>query len=160
NAERTVTVIPPLLFFYHHAVQSDRTWLWCMLLYHSSERDRSTTAVFPLFYAKRTGPRRSHILFPVYWHFADDDAHRDWMLAGPFYSSTSGTRRTRGLLPIAWMTRDSGNGDAANAILPLFYEGHGRDHKSFYTLLAGYHRSGPARFWYALPFCVRHTDEV
>ena len=37
-------------------------------------------------------------------------------------------------------------------------EAHGRDHFSFYTLLGGYHRSGPARFWYAGP--IVHTDSV
>ena len=160
NAERTVTVIPPLLFFYHHGIKSDRTRLWCALLYHASDPERRTTALFPILWSRRDGPRRADIVFPLFWHFADAEAHRDWMLAGPFYSSTAGTRRTRGFLPIAWMTRDSGNGDAANALLPLFYEGHGRDHRSFYTLIAGYHRSGPARFWYALPFCIRHTDEA
>jgi hypothetical protein len=160
NPERTLAVVPPALLIYHHDAASDHTWLWAALLFHSSSKDRRTTAFFPVLYSKREGPRRTDIFFPIYWRFADEDAHRDWILAGPLYSSTAGSRRTRGFLPIAWYTRDPGAGFESNAILPLFYQSSGKDHSSFYTLLAGYRRSGPSHFWYAFPLIFRHKDEV
>jgi hypothetical protein len=160
NPDRTLTIIPPLLLFYHRDHKAESTWLWAALLYHTSDKNGSTTSLFPVLWSKTRGPRSYDVLFPIFWHFTDTEARTDWLLAGPYYSSTKGERRTRGILPIAWMTRDAGNGDRANAILPLFYESRGKDHRSFLTLLAGYRRSGPSRFWYALPFVFRSNNEA
>jgi hypothetical protein len=158
NATRTMTAIPPLLLYHWRATNGSYEWFSCALFFHSRSADRSTTGLFPLWWSASSKDRRHDVVFPLYWHFADRAAATDWTLAGPFYASSTGARRTRGLLPVAWFTRDAGNGDAAQAVVPLFYEAHGRDHFSFYTLLGGYHRSAPARFWYAGP--VVHTDSV
>jgi hypothetical protein len=160
NAERTLTVMPLLLFTYRHETAGDHSWLWFTLFYRSSDPQRSRTMLFPILYAKRDGPRRSDVLFPIFWHFADDEARTNWWLAALLFSSTKGTRSTRGLAPLAWYTRDAATGETANALLPLFYQSSGKDRASFYTLLGGYRREGPSRFWYVTPFVFRHRDEA
>ncbi len=159
NSKRTMTIIPPLLLYHRHDADDSHEWFSCALFFHSRDPDGSSTGLFPLYWSTTNKERRHDILFPLFWHFADRAAHTSWTLAGPFYGSTSGTRRTLGLLPIVWHTRDDGNGDGANALLPLFYQASGHDHVSFYTLLGGYHRDGPAHFWYATPLVV-HADSV
>jgi hypothetical protein len=158
NAERTLTAVPPLLLYHWRASSGAYEWFSCALFFHSRGPDGGSTGFFPLYWSTTHGDRRHDIFFPIFWHFADRRAGSDWTLLGPFYSSTSGSRQTRGLLPVAWYTRDRGNGDASQAVVPFFYEGSGGDHFSFYTLLGGYHRRGPAHFWYAGLFL--HTDGV
>jgi hypothetical protein len=159
NAKRTLTAILPLLFYDWRASDGSSAWLSCGPFFHSRTPTGNTTGLFPIFWSTTHEGRTQSILFPIFWHFADQKAGTSWTLAGPFYGSTSGTRQTRGLLPIAWFTHDRGNGDAALALLPLFYAASGHDHGSFYTLLGGYHHNGPAHFWYATPLVV-HADSV
>jgi hypothetical protein len=156
DADRTMTAVLPLLLYQRSSNDGTRDWFSCALFFHDRDPEGTVNALFPLYWSDVKKDRRTDILFPIFWHFADKTLDSETTLAGPFYWSHHQTDRTRGLLPIAWYSRDDGNGDASQALLPLFYEGHGRDHLSFYTLLAGYHRRGPSRFWYAGP--VLHTD--
>jgi hypothetical protein len=158
NPHRTMTAVVPLLYYHWRATNESSEWLSCGPFFHSRTVDGSSTGFFPIFWSTTTKDRRHDIFFPLFWHFANKTAGTSWTLLGPFFGSTTGNRRTRGLLPIAWYTRDSGNGDAAQAVVPIFYQASGRDHFSFYTLLGGYHRDGPAHFWYAGP--IVHTDGV
>ncbi len=160
DPERSLAVIPPLLFVYRHETATDATSLWCSLLYHSSGPNRRTTVLFPIFWSRRDDTRHSDILFPIFWHFGDTSVHQDWMLAGPYFSSTNGARRTRGILPIAWYTRDPERGESSQAVLPLFYHSQGKDQGAFLTVLAGARHSGPSRFWYVFPFVFRHRNQA
>jgi hypothetical protein len=159
NAQRTMTVVPPLLLYHRRDADGSHSWFSCALFFHSRTPEGSSTGFFPLYWSTVDKDRRHDIFFPLLWHFANRTAQTDWTLLGPLFSSSSPTRRTLGLLPVAWYTRDRGNGDAAQAVMPLFYQSSGQDHFSFYTLLAGYHRNGPGHFWYATPLVI-HADSV
>ena len=98
-----------------------------------------------------TSSAAARVLFPLYWHFANQEDHSDFNLAGPLYWSSRGTSRTRGLLPIAWHSNDSATGATSNAVLPFFYEAHGGQRFRFFTLIAGYSRSQTSRTWYVGP---------
>jgi hypothetical protein len=157
SAARTVTVIPPLLFYNRHQTDGsgDRT-LALLVYYHHRDPDGRTTALFPLYWSTDDRERGRDILFPIYWHFVDKTRPSDWTLAGPFYWSHSGTRSTHGLLPLAWISRDPAASDHAVALMPLFYQRGARDLFSLYTLPAGYHRNGAFSFWYVGP--LLHTN--
>jgi hypothetical protein len=150
NPERGLTVIPPFLYVHKWDPKGERDWLWCALFYRSRDKESTTTVGFPIYWSRHRGPRHQRFLFPVYWHVANDDERSSWTLAGPFVSSTRGTSRTMGILPLAWFTRDPATGYATNALMPLFYQSHGREHSTFLTLVGGYRRKGLSRLWYAL----------
>ncbi len=157
NQQRSLTVVPPLLLFHSAANDGSRARTSCLVLYyHHHEGQDRTTALFPLFWSTANRDRDRDVLFPLYWHFADRVTDSSWTLAGPLFWSRAGTRHTRGLLPLAWFTSDPAAGDRSQAVMPLFYHRSGRDLFSLYTVAAGYHRNGPASFWYAGP--VVHTD--
>jgi hypothetical protein len=160
NTERTSTVIPLLLFWQKHDFKNDSDWVSCLLFYHSRERDGSTTALFPIYWARERGGHRQRFVFPIYWHVADDAAQSSWTAVGPVFSATSGSRVTRGILPLAWYTRDPAGQYSSNALLPLFYQSQGKDSSAFMTLLAGYRRRGPSLFSYVIPLWFQHRDDA
>ncbi len=156
NRQRSMTVVPPLLLFQRSTADGTRDWFSCLLFFHDRDPEGTVNALFPIYWSDVKKDRRSDVVFPIFWHFADTAADSASTLLGPLYWSHHQSERTRGLLPVAWYSRNDGNGDASQALVPLFYEGHGKDHFSLYTLLAGYHRRGPSSFWYAGP--ILHTD--
>ncbi len=156
NSQRTWTVVPPLLLFHRSAADGRRDWFSCLLFFHDRDPAGTVNALFPFYWSDVKQDRRSDVVFPIFWHFANSTADSASTVLVPFYWAHHGPERTRGLLPIAWYSRNDTNGDASQALLPLFYEGHGKDHFSFYTLIGGYHRDGPSHFWYAGP--ILHTD--
>ena len=158
NAQRTLTAVPPLLLYERHATDNSSDWFSCLIYVHDRDPEGTANVLFPFYWSSVNKDHRRDILFPIFWHFADRTADTELTLAGPLFWSRNKTSQTRGLLPIAWFSRNAANGDASQAVLPLFYQGHGKDHFSFYTLLGGYHRRGPSHFWYAGP--VLHTDGV
>jgi hypothetical protein len=88
------------------------------------------------------------VLFPLFWHFADQHARTSSTLLVPFYWSSAGSERTRGILPVAWYSRDPVQGSGSTALLPLFYESHGRDRFTLLTAAAGYRRTATSHLWY------------
>jgi hypothetical protein len=163
NPERSVTVIPPLLFYRRDDFKNDSSRTFCLLLWRSRDGGNSSTTILPLWWAASSSADGKHhaVLFPVFWHFADDKAKSDWTLAGPLYWSSHGTGHTRGLLPIFWHSSDPADGSGATGLMPLFYEAHGPNRQTFMTLLFGWHRSPTSRFTYAgpvLPLFVSHTN--
>ncbi len=156
NPQRTLTVVPPLLLYQRSSADGTRDWFSCLLFFHDRDPAGTVNALFPIYWSDVKKDRRTDVVFPIFWHFANTALDSSSTLAGPFYWSHDKATRTRGLLPIAWYSRNDATGDASQALLPLFYEGHGRDHFSLYTAVAGYHRRGPSHFWYAGP--ALHTD--
>jgi hypothetical protein len=155
NPERRLLVTP--LFYNRHDYKNNTGKTFAALLfYRSNSPTGHTTVGFPLYWGGRTGPRSHAVLFPLLWHFADDNAQTSSTLLGPLYWSQRGggeggsKARTRGLLPIAWYSRDDEKGTASNAILPLFYEKHGRAGNKLLTVPFGFGKSPQSSFWYAL----------
>jgi hypothetical protein len=163
NAERSLTVAPPLLLYYRRDLQQDQTRLLCLLLWHSRDKENSTTTLFPLWWAARHDGRSRAVLFPIFWHFADANALTAWTLAGPFYWSANGTERTYGLLPVLWHSSNPADGSGATGLMPLFYSAHGPRRSTFLTLLFGWHRSLTSRLTYfgpVVPLWVSHRNEL
>jgi hypothetical protein len=161
NAERSFTVIPPLLFFRRHDFKADETRMLCILLWHTSDRKSSSTTVFPLWWSASAEGKSHAVLFPIFWRYADEKAKSVWTLAGPFYWSSADRARTLGLLPLVWHASNPADGSGATGIMPLFYEAHGPDRGTFMTALFGWHRSPASRFAYfgpVVPLWVSHTN--
>ncbi len=53
-----------------------------LLYYHKREQDRSFTTVFPLFWSTIAGARKQQVLFPLYYHYEDEDS---LLTFAPFY---------------------------------------------------------------------------
>jgi hypothetical protein len=163
NAERSITVIPPLLFFRRHDFKTDQSRIFCLLLWHASDKDGSSTTVFPLWWQARAGAKSHAVLFPIVWHFADTAAGSSSTLAGPLYWSAHGTARTYGLLPLVWRSSDPADGSHATGVMPFFYEAHGPKRATVMTPLLGWHQSETSRFNYGgvvVPLWVSHTNLV
>jgi hypothetical protein len=161
NADRSFTVVPPLLFFQRHDFKTDEQRIFCLLLWHSSDKSHSTTTIFPIWWQARAGAKSHAVLFPIFWHYADADAQSSSTLAGPLYWSAHGTGRTLGLLPLVWHSSDPADGSGATGVMPLFYEAHGPKRGTFMTLFFGWHHSPASSFSYAgpvLPLWVSHHD--
>ena len=161
NAERSITVVPPLLFYRRQDFKNDQTRLYCILLWHSRDGVNGSTTVFPVWWAAHNGNSGHAVLFPIFWHFVDGDAKSSWTLAGPFYWSSHGTEHTRGFLPIVWHSSNPADGSSATGVMPLFYEAHGPQRGTFMTALFGSHHSPTSRFAYAgpvVPLFVSHTN--
>ncbi len=155
NAHRRF--LATLLFVRHSNFDTGTTRTFSPLYFSSYRRDGYTSVFFPLWWAggDKTGDHR--VFFPLYWHFGSTRENWSFNLAGPLLWSHNGSRRTRGLMPIAWYSRDEQNGVASNAVLPLFYERHGRADRMVLTLPFGF-RSAPDRGWfYAGPFVYKNT---
>jgi hypothetical protein len=149
NNERSLLVAPPLLL-YRRADFKDHTvrMTAAALIYHSSAADSHTTVVFPLWWSGHEKARSHRVLFPLYWHFANQDDQSTLNVAGPLFWSSSGTWRTQGLVPIAWRSHDTRSSASSLALLPLFYEAHGGGRFRLLTLLAGYSASVTSHTWY------------
>jgi hypothetical protein len=163
NDARTLTVIPPLLFFQRHDWRNDQERLFCILLWHTRDRANTTTTVFPLWWGASSGGKSHTVVFPLFWHFADEAAKTSWTLAGPLYWSSHDTERTRGVLPLVWHSSNPADGAGATGVMPLFYEAHGPQRGTFMTALFGWHHSPTTRFAYAgpiIPFWISHTEVV
>ena len=162
NTERRFLLTP---LFYNRDNYQDGTGrlIAALLFYRGTRPDGHTTVGFPLYWSGRTGARSYTVLFPIVWHFRDDNEKTSTTIAGPFYSSTldqgeGKSERTRGLLPIAWYSRDDDKRTASHAVLPLFYEKHGPTQLKFLTLPFGYGKTPETSFWYLLP--IVHTNSV
>jgi hypothetical protein len=151
NTERSLTVIPPLLFVRRHDYKADSERLWCLLLWHKRDGADSSTTVFPVWWSKESKGKGYAVLFPVFWRFHDDSAQSTSTYAFPIYWSSWGTGRTRGLPPLFWYSRNPADGSGSTAILPLFYEAHGPKKTAFMTALGGYQRTESTRLMYAGP---------
>jgi hypothetical protein len=156
---RTLTVVPPLLFFHTRANDGSSSRTWALLLfYHHRDPSGHSTALFPLFWSTGDRDGERDVLFPLFWHFADRPTDSAWTLAGPLFWAHAGTRHTVGLLPLAWVSRDPAAAEHSVGVMPLFYQHGGPDLFSLYTPVAGYHRKGTFSFWYAGP--IVHTDSL
>jgi hypothetical protein len=163
NAERSLTVVPPLLFFRRHDFKTDEERALCLLLWHSSGKDYSSTTIFPFWWQASVGEKSHAVLFPVFWHYADTKAGSSSTLVGPVYWSAHGPARTRGLLPLVWHSSDPADGSGATGLMPLFYEAHGPKRGTFMTLFFGWHHSPTSTFTYGgpvVPLWVSHTNVV
>jgi hypothetical protein len=160
NPERSLTVIPPLLYAHKAQADGSRDWRWCALYYQTREGNDRSTTLFPFYWSSTYPTKRHRVVFPLYWHFENDELHTKFTMLGPLMSATTGNRKTKGLLPFAWFTRDGDTGEKTNAFVPLFYQTSGRDQFTLLTIPAGYRRKGPSTFWYALPFVLRNRDEI
>jgi hypothetical protein len=163
NAERSLTVVPFLLFVRRHDLKNDEDRTFCVLFWHSSGKDRSSTTLFPFWWQAQTGGKSHAVLFPIVWHYADTTAGSSSTLAGPFYWSAHGTARTWGLLPLVWRSSDPADGSHATGVMPIFYEAHGPNRGTVMTPLFGWHRSPTSSFTYGgpvVPLWVSHTNVV
>jgi hypothetical protein len=151
NAERSLTVIPPLLFVHQHDFQDDSERLWCALLWRSRDGASSRTVAFPLWWARQSEAGGYKVLFPIFWRWSDTKADKTSTLVGPLYWSSWGTGRSYGLLPFAWFSRNRADGSGSAGVMPLFYEAHGPGRRTFATLLFGVDRRPASRLTYFGP---------
>ena len=158
NDERSLLVVPPALLYRRADFKTGTVRLTAALVYHARDGDSHTTVVFPLWWSGHEKQRSHRVLFPVYWHFANQEDRSDLTLAGPVFWSARGTWRTRGLLPIAWHTSDATSGATSNAFLPFFYEAHGAQRFRLLTALAGYSATPTSHTWYVGP--IASSDSI
>ena len=104
------------------------------------------------YWAGRNGPRSHTVLFPLVWHFSDDEEKSSVNLVGPvlLVAAQGGSQRTRGIMPLAWYSRDDEKRTASHALLPLFYEKHGPSQQTVLTLPFGFSAQPDRSWWYAL----------
>jgi hypothetical protein len=159
NDQRSITVIPPLLFFRRRDFDTDSERIWCALYYHRREGPAYTTAIFPLWLSGAADGQSHAVLFPIFWHFADERAQSSSTAFTLIYWSSHGTSRMRALLPLAWYTRDSAQGTGSEAFLPLFYHAFSKDRFTLLTVLAGYRGTPTSHLWYVLPALFSNSIE-
>lgn len=161
DSERSLLLIPPLLLFRRADFKDQTARLTAgLLVYHSRDRESHTTVVFPLWWSGHEKARSHRVLFPIYWHFADQEKQTELNIAGPLFWTANGTWRTRGLLPVAWHTHDEKSGASSTALLPLFYEAHGAGRFRLFTPIAGYSSGGGGRTWYLLTLFSHDSAET
>jgi hypothetical protein len=173
NSHRTLTATP--LFYYRRNLDNGTSHAFAPLVFHSSDKDSSSTVVFPLWWSGHRKERSHDVLFPVFWHFANTKEDSAFTLAGPILWSHSGDWQTRGLMPALWYSRN-GRGSGSDAFLPLFFERHtptdlmvltvpfgfktAPDHKWFYVGPFIYRDGWDKSFWTLLPLVFHHEDKV
>jgi len=157
DANRTWTVMPPLLFARKVDKQNDQAWTWCALYFSKRDKTDATATLFPLWWATDRGPLHRRVLFPLYFASRDDKADTAWHLAGPAFWSSQGKAWTVSLLPLLWLRGHQPEDGAAVGLLPLFWASWGKDRRRILTPLGGYNREGPNRWFYALTYFQRDT---
>jgi hypothetical protein len=141
------------LFYQRRDHKEDTSRLIALPLFFRSTRpDGHTTVQFPFYWSGRTGPSSHRVLFPLAWHFRNDEERTATNFWGPIYwaSSAGGAQRTRGILPVVWYSRDDERRTASHALMPLFYEKHGPSQQTVVTLPFGFHRQPDRHWWYVL----------
>lgn len=115
-------VVPPFLFWHQRTPEGDTTVFgpW----YLQRRTTGWSTALLPVLFAGRHGPRTHQVLFPIGWHFHDAAAQRRTLLAGPLLYRREGQQRLVGLLPLFAAGRSGGQRHLA-IVPPLFYRRDG-----------------------------------
>ena len=136
NDQRSLLVVPPALLYRRadfHA-GTERT-LAALLYYHTARPQRAHDGAVPAVVVGARQAAQPPVLFPLYWHFADQENHTD---ARPSPARSSGRRRGRraraACCPSPGARDDSATGASSNAFLPFFYEGSGPHHFRLFTL--------------------------
>jgi hypothetical protein len=160
DERRAVTVVPPLLYVHYTDLVNDRDRLWWLLAWHSRDKDKSRTVVFPLWFAQQSKDRGYKVLFPIFWRTNDQVEGKTSTLATLLYWSTWKTGYTAGLLPLVWHSHDKADDSGATGLMPLFYESHGPKRLLFATALFGFERAPASSFTYVMPFWFHRTDKV
>lgn len=106
---------------WHHVDKATNTSTWVVPpVYHRSSPRGSTTALVPLVFAGRDGPRRHLVVFPLYWRFRDDDADRTTTVFANYLHRTHGGETTDALFPLFHYRRGAKPGGGDEASLTLF----------------------------------------
>ena len=161
NPERSLTVIPPLLYARRAQADGNSDWTWCTLYYRTHEGDKRTTTLFPFYWYSGTKVKSHQVVFPFYWHFTNEETHTRFTMIGPLMSPPPGTGGRAAYCPSPGTRATATRATKSNGLVSrLFYQSSGRDKFSLLTVPAGYRRNGPSRFWYLFPLIFHHSDEV
>ena len=89
--------------------------------------------LLPIVWAAGGGPQRHFVVFPIFWHFADDRADESSTLATLFFHRRRGGETTDALFPLIYYRRGARvpGDDQTSLTLPLFH----------------YHRDSVRRYW-------------
>ena len=107
--------------------------------YSSKSPEKSDKGLVPLLFWGNRGSKSYRIGFPLFWDFADREAKKRTMFAGPFFYHRRGHARGGGIFPVIW-----GSADAAGmrhlTLAPLFHVKRDPTRFTFYTGLFGLSR--------------------
>ncbi|MBC8132131.1 MAG: hypothetical protein H7X95_04055, partial [Deltaproteobacteria bacterium] len=115
----------------------------------------------PIFWARGGGPQRHFVLFPLFWHFADDRRDESTTLAGLFLHRRRGGETTDAFFPLIHYRRGArpgGSDETSFTFLPLLHYRRDAHVRLWVTPLAA-SATGPRRaggfvgpyFWYRGP---------
>lgn len=99
---------------------------------------------FPLVWHDRTPTSGHDVLFPLFWHFYDDEAETETTVAGPAYALREPNRERYGLAPLYFHDKRTGSQgeDGWDALFPLFWRGYTPDSTTLVTPAGYYTRTG------------------
>jgi hypothetical protein len=168
-------VLPVLWFQGHDHEDSYQVQIPFFWRFRDGDKNSTTTAIVPLgfwrsspegwsgglgplLFVKGGGPKRHFVLFPLFWHFADDTQDKSTTVFATYLHRRHGDETTDALFPLLHWRRGAKPGKAPETsftLFPLLHYRHTEQSSAFVSPLASWGR-GPQRkagfvgpyFWY------------
>jgi hypothetical protein len=128
-------LLPALYFQGHDHDDSYHVQFPLFWRFHDGEKDTTTTVIPPVYWRSRPdgwaagvaplifmagGPQSHFVLFPLFWHYRDDDQDRTTTVFLNYLHRRQGDEVTDALFPLLWWRRGARPGQQAETSFTLF----------------------------------------